>query len=141
MFCPVCNGEYVEGVSRCADCDADLVAALPAPADHPSLGDFETVFGTADPVLLMTVKALLEEAGIPYLARGEGMQDLFGLGRLGTGFNLVVGPMEVQVPTARRQEAEDLLRQAKLEQVDEESGEGTGEGSEEEEEGEERGDG
>ena len=47
MFCPVCKVEYRSGFSRCADCDAELVEALPTepseknyfgwgcrPADH-----------------------------------------------------------------------------------------------------------
>ena len=34
---------------------------------------------------------------IEYLVRFEGLQDLFGLGRWGTGFNLIVGPAEFWV--------------------------------------------
>jgi hypothetical protein len=128
MFCPSCGDEYVEGFSRCAHCDVDLVIDPPAPAEaeHPALGDFATAFQTSDPVLLMTAKAMLEQAGIPYTIRSEGTQDLFGLGRLGTGYSLVVGPTELQVPAERKQEAEELLRQAKLDQIEE--------GSDEEEE-------
>ena len=31
MFCPCCGAEYREGSTRCADCDVDLVVALPEP--------------------------------------------------------------------------------------------------------------
>ena len=126
MFCPSCGDEYVEGFSRCAHCDVDLVIDPPAPAEqieHPALGDFATTFQSSDPVVLMTAKALLEQAGIPFVTRGEGTQDLFGLGRLGTGFNLVIGPTELQVPAERKQEAEELLRQAKLDQIEADSDE------------------
>lgn len=116
MYCPSCGSEYREGFSRCADCEVDLVDAPPSPAlADPDTGDVETVFSTGDPVALLTAKTLLDEAGIPYLTRGEGIQDLFGMGRLGTGFSVVAGPMEIQVGARRGREAMDLLRAADLE--------------------------
>jgi hypothetical protein len=124
MFCPNCGSEYREGFTRCVDCDLDLVAAAPSQAAvHPEPGDFVTVFGTGDPVVFMTARSLLDEAGIPYLARNEALQDLFALGRLGTGFSVVAGPMEIQVAAGRLQEAEDLLGAAGLESASEELGE------------------
>lgn len=116
MFCPSCGGEFREGFARCADCDVELVAAAPASAaEHPEPAEMTTVFGTGDPVLLITAKAVLDDAGIPYLIRNEELQSLFGIGRLGTGFSVVAGPMEIQVGADRWQEAADLLREAGLE--------------------------
>jgi len=115
MFCPSCGSEYREGFSRCVDCEVDLVDSPPPAEAHPDIGDVETVFATGDPVALLAAKSLLEEAGIPYLSRGEGTQDLFGMGRLGTGFSIIAGPMELQVGARRAQEAADLLREAHLE--------------------------
>jgi hypothetical protein len=116
MFCPSCGSEYRQGFSRCEDCEVDLVETpLDPAAAHPDPGDVETVFATADPVELLTAKALLDEAGIPYLTRGEGIQDLFGLGRLGTGFSILTGPIEIQVGSRRFQEAVDLLDEAEFE--------------------------
>jgi len=115
MFCPSCGSEYREGFSRCVDCEVDLVDSPPQEEAHPDIGDIETVFATGDPVALLAAKSLLEEAGIPYLSRGEGMQDLFGMGRLGTGFSIIAGPMELQVGARRAQEAAGLLREAHLE--------------------------
>jgi hypothetical protein len=129
MFCPSCGSEYREGFTRCVDCEVDLVDTPPLPADaHPDTGDVETVFATGDPVALLTAQSLLDEAGIPYLTRGEGMQDLFGMGRLGTGFSIVAGPIEIQVGARRAQEAADLLRAADLEpgEDDADDAEGTG---------------
>ncbi len=98
MFCPKCGGEYREGFTRCGECDAALLDAPAAEAAiHPELGDTVSVFSTGDPVTLMTAKSLLDDAGIPYLTRNEALQNLFGMGQLGTGFNLVAGPMEVLV--------------------------------------------
>ncbi len=138
MFCPACGGEYREGFTRCDDCDVDLVETLPPTSvEHAGPGGFETIFATGDPVLLLTAKSLLEEAGIPCITRGEGLQDLFALGRLGTGFNLVAGPMEVMVPGERRQEAAELLHEARLgepaAESDEEAGSTEEEGSGEDE--------
>ncbi len=76
----------------------------------------------------MTAKSLLDEAGIPYLARGEGIQDLFGMGRLGTGFSIIAGAVEIQVGAHRAQEAADLLYEAGLE-PGEDDGEGEPPGS------------
>jgi hypothetical protein len=39
----------------------------------------------------------LEGAGIPFFRKGEGVQDLFGAGRLGLGYSAVVGSPELQV--------------------------------------------
>jgi hypothetical protein len=74
-----------------------------------------TVLESSDPALLAVAKSLLEQAGIRYYAKGEGVQDLFAVGRLGTGFNPVVGPIELQVSAHDAAEANavlmDLLRQ------------------------------
>jgi hypothetical protein len=56
-----------------------------------------TVLETSDPALLAVAKSLLEEADIAYFAKGEGIQDLFGVGRFGTGFNPIAGAVELQV--------------------------------------------
>jgi hypothetical protein len=42
-------------------------------------------------------KSILTDAGIPSLAKGEGVQDLFGLGRAGTGYSVLAGPVELCV--------------------------------------------
>ncbi len=114
MFCPSCGSEYREGFSSCADCEVPLVDSPPAES-HPDPGYVETVFASGDPVALLTARSLLDEAGIPYLTRGEGIQDLFGMGRLGTGFSILAGAVEIQVGAHRAQEAADLLYEAGLE--------------------------
>ena len=49
------------------------------------------VFQTADAGLIAIVKSLLDAEGIEYLLRGEGVLDLFGWGRFGSGFNPITG--------------------------------------------------
>jgi hypothetical protein len=55
-------------------------------------------------------KSILEDADIPFMAKGEGVQDLFGMGRIGpAGYNLITGPVEIQVPSNYEKEARVLL--------------------------------
>ena len=63
----------------------------------------------ADPAILAIAKSVLEDAGIEYDARGEGIQDLFGAGRLGIGYNPLIGPISIQVREEDEKEARRLL--------------------------------
>jgi hypothetical protein len=67
-----------------------------------------TVLESGDPALLAVAKSLLEDAGIQYFAKGEGVQDLFAAGRVG-GFNPLVGPVELQVAADDAAEAKAVL--------------------------------
>ncbi len=69
-----------------------------------------TVMSTGDSGELAVLKSLLEEAGIPYFVRGEGVQDLIGIGRITGGYNLLTGPMELQVPVENAEAAHELLK-------------------------------
>lgn len=55
-------------------------------------------------------RSMLEAFKIPFIVRGEDVQDLSGLGRLGTGFNTALGPAFIQVPEEHAAEAMRLLR-------------------------------
>jgi hypothetical protein len=68
-----------------------------------------TVFRTGDPGQVAFIKSLLENSEIPYSVKSEGIQDLFGIGRLGAGYNMITGPVEIQVPASYAKEARDLL--------------------------------
>ena len=72
MYCPDCLAEYATGITRCADCDIDLVEALPAAkATHGDLtGRIVTVFSTRDPGLAAVAESLLQSAGIRFSVRG-----------------------------------------------------------------------
>ena len=62
-----------------------------------SRGGVTTVFTTVDTNAMIMAKLMLEIEGIPIIASGEGLQDLFGMGRSVGAFNPVVGPMRIQV--------------------------------------------
>jgi putative signal transducing protein len=95
MYCPECGSEYREGFVQCADCDVPLVDTLPQHEPFHPEGELVTVLETADPGLIALAESLLLGADIPYLKKGDQIQDLFAAGRLGV--NPVTGPVEIQV--------------------------------------------
>lgn len=75
--------------------------------DHENL---VTVFETGNEAIVAVVKSLLDEAKIRYLAEGEGVQDLFGVGVIGTGFNPITGPVKFQVMPEDAEYAREILK-------------------------------
>ena len=78
--------------------------------DHEKL---VTVFETGNEAVVAVVKSILDEAKIRYLAQGEGVQDLFGVGVIGTGFNPITGPVEFKVMPEDEEYAKELLKDIK----------------------------
>jgi hypothetical protein len=110
MFCPQCRQEYREGITSCEECRVALVETLPeAGHDEAEWVDLVTVFKTSDAATIKVVKSLLEAEGIRCVLQGQGIQDLLGLGRAGTGFNLAVGPVLVQVRPEDADAARELV--------------------------------
>jgi hypothetical protein len=105
--CPECNVEYIDTAIRCSDCDVELTLGPPIPVEHPD-PKIETVYVTGDPALVAMVKSLFEDAGIEYFTKGDEIQDLFGLGRLG-GLNILCGPVEFVVAGEDAPAARELL--------------------------------
>ena len=68
------------------------------------------IFQTADAALIALAKSLLDGEGIDYLVRGEGVQDLFGAGRFGSGFNPITGAPVFIVRADDAQRARELLK-------------------------------
>ena len=110
MYCPKCKSEYLEGVYVCPDCNISLVDELSAEEKpSPEYLDLVTVFETGDQSKLLVAKSILDEVGIEYYIRGENIQDLFGLGRIGSGYNMILGPVQIQVLRSSENEAKSLL--------------------------------
>jgi hypothetical protein len=80
-----------------------------APPPDPDI-ELVTVFESGDQGLIALVKSLLEADDIDYLVRAEGLQDLFGAGRLAIGFSAVAGPAEFLVRKEDEARARELLR-------------------------------
>ena len=75
------------------------------------MSDLVTVFESSDVALLALAKAALDQAGIRYVTQGEGTQDLFGMGRLFSSYNLITGAPRIRVTTEDAERARQLLRE------------------------------
>ncbi|MGC8857962.1 MAG: putative signal transducing protein [Ignavibacteria bacterium] len=69
-----------------------------------------TVFKSGNEALISLVKSILDEANIKYLVKGENLKDLFGFGVIGTGYNPLTGPVEIQVLEENADYASELLK-------------------------------
>lgn len=111
MFCPSCRAEYQDGVSRCRECEVDLVDELdPMPRHGYEWRESSVVLVTTDLAALIVAKSVLESAGIPVISVNERAQDLFGFGRAGLGFSPAIGPARLEVPREYRKWARRILK-------------------------------
>jgi hypothetical protein len=66
------------------------------------------VLATGDAGLIAVARSLLEGDEIDYFVKGDGLQDLFGLGRI-SGFSYAMGPAEFWVREEDADRARELL--------------------------------
>jgi len=78
-----------------------------------------TVFASGNKAVIGVARSILDDAGIEYLVKNEGVEDLFGVGVLGTGYNILTGPIELQVLEENEKEARELLKDLSEGQVEE----------------------
>ena len=69
-----------------------------------------TVFRTGDPLVLALAKAALDTSGIRYVVEGEGVQDLIGMGRFPGGYNVLTGPVRIEVAAENAERAREALK-------------------------------
>jgi Putative prokaryotic signal transducing protein len=74
-----------------------------------SNSDLITVFESGNQAVIAVVKSILDDAEIPYIVKGENVQNLFGLGVIGTGYNIITGPIHIQVNQEDEPAAKQLL--------------------------------
>jgi predicted ATP-dependent serine protease len=113
LHCASCGATYPKGTRVCPDCKKELVT-------YETVDDFRegkpryldaeavVVFETSHMPELILIKGALESARIPYLAKGEELQGLFGAGLLG-GFNPVTGTVKIEVEKGRAEEAREII--------------------------------
>lgn len=120
---PECGGiakfktvsEFNDSATVCSDCQTPLVAG-PAPSpddlvDRPEpTPDAELVplMEVLDQSQLILIEEALDMAQIPYMAKGENIQDLFGFGRL-TIVNPVSGPVVIYVTSTDAEMAREAV--------------------------------
>lgn len=86
------------------------MTSLPeASPNEVGVSDLITVFETGDPALVALAKSLLDSAGIEFVASGEALQDILGLGRFPGGTNLLAGPVTFQVSASDAERSKSLL--------------------------------
>lgn len=112
MFCPNCGKEYRPGIVACPDCREVLVRERPRPSGSVEYVEYVTVLESGDSALLAVLSSMLDAAGIRCRVKSDKVQDLYGLGRLGSGFNLLAGIPKLQVEQGREEEARELLAAA-----------------------------
>ena len=57
----------------------------------------------------LAAQALLKSASIDFFSKNFTVQNLFGMGQIGTGYNIVTGPIQIQVPEEVAEEAREML--------------------------------
>jgi len=67
VFCPNCESEYREGITRCADCDCNLVAELDEDAASPIDTALAPLTTEASFTLVSELVDRLEKARVPYV--------------------------------------------------------------------------
>jgi hypothetical protein len=107
MVCPNCEEEFGWDVMTCPRCDVETVDRLPGPTPTPDV-ELVSVLATGDAGIIAVARSLLEAEGIDYYVRGDGLQDLFGFGRI-TGFSYAMGPAEFCVRAEDAGRARELL--------------------------------
>jgi hypothetical protein len=86
----------------------ETVDKLPGPEPTPD-AELVSVFSTGDAGLIALAHSLLDGEKIDYLVRGDGLQDLFGLGRM-TGYSYAMGTAAFWVRTEDADTARVLLQ-------------------------------
>ncbi len=69
-----------------------------------------TVYIPNDEPEHLLVKSILEGAEIFYYSKNEEVQSLFGLGQIGSGYNLATGPIHIQVAERDLEEAREAIQ-------------------------------
>lgn len=96
-------------LDSCTQCGEPIPSGFgEAPLDERAETALVSVLRSSDAGLLGFAKSLLDAESIESAVRGEHVQDLFGVGRIG-GFNYITGPAELWVRADDEEKARQLL--------------------------------
>ena len=107
MFCPKCEKKFPWHVMVCPTCDVDTVDRLPGPEPTPDV-ELVRVLTTGDAGLIAVAQSVLDGEEIDYFVKGDGHQDLFGLGR-NTAFSFAMRDAEFWVRADDAERVRELL--------------------------------
>ncbi len=105
------QGEYGDTVEVCPRC-GEALAPVPvagASGGVPPAAVYERAGAVTNAALVPLAKSLLQAEGIAYVTRNEYTQEMLGWGSFGTGFNAVIGAIELWVDAHRLEEAVEIL--------------------------------
>ena len=71
---------------------------------------FITVYVPRNESEHLVAQSILKSENIEFFSKNFTVQNLFGAGQIGTGFNIVTGPIQIQVPEENAKEARALLK-------------------------------
>lgn len=71
------------------------------------------VFSSGNEAVIALAKSMLDEANIRYNVKGEGVENLIGIGVVGTGFNPATGEIVIEVLSTDAEQAQLLLKDLK----------------------------
>ncbi len=108
MKCPNCGSAVIAGAEACAQCEVRIVWEGDIPNFQGPDG-YIPVFTAYDPAMLPVVESLLTANDIPFIVPNDTTQDMFGLGRMASGFNAIIGPPVVRVPSEHVEAANELI--------------------------------
>ncbi|MCE1188941.1 MAG: DUF2007 domain-containing protein [Ignavibacteria bacterium] len=100
-YCPECKSEYIEGVTRCSDCEVDLVDVLNED-EHFSPENYKLIFQSSQVIEAEMLKSNLESAGIEAYILNQ-------TDRSYVGFNNT-GLVKVFVNISDENDAEEFLK-------------------------------
>ena len=108
MKCPNCGTAVTPAAEACTQCEVRIVWDGDTPK-FQAQDAYVPVFVAYDPALLPVVESLLAANDIPFIVPNDTTQDMFGLGRMGSGYNSIIGPPVVRVPSEHAQAARELI--------------------------------
>lgn len=69
------------------------------------------LYRPANEAEFLVIGSMLDDREIPYMSRNKNIQNLFGAGSLGTGFNVITGEITILVNENDFEEASEVIRQ------------------------------
>jgi len=105
MFCPKCKSEYRKGITKCPECNVDLVDELPPePKIQYKYKQFQEVLRTYNAGDVILIKSILDAEKIDYFFLGENFLYV----------RPMVEPARLMVRITEIQKVKDLLKDLDL---------------------------